>query len=84
MDSLEKIQNAFLNHLQAESTSGSKKPASYIRAITLLEDILPRKAPLEFQIADIWRLQSPNIIRALYEFVLINQRLGENGIFALA
>lgn len=76
------IKSAFEDHLRATSNLGSNKPASYIRAIELLVDILVRKAPAEFRATDIWGVQSPAAIRGLYEFVLINQRLKDKGIFA--
>lgn len=76
------VKTAFLNNLRTESHPGSNKPASYVRAIELLEDILARKAPPEFQMPTIWAVQSPDVIQRLYEFVLDNQRMQADGIFA--
>ncbi len=82
MPSLQRTQTAFLEFLRQESPSGSGKASSYIRALDLLSDILVRKGPKEFPAADVWSVRSPEYIQDLYDFVLLNQRLGDAGFFA--
>ncbi len=76
-----KYREAFIAFIKAENAEGSNRASSYIRAIELLDSILERKAPKEFNAKSIWTIASVKHIQSLYELVLEHQKLGEAGIF---
>lgn len=75
------LKDSFVAFIRAENAEGSNRAASYIRAIELLNDILKRKAPKEFNAESIWSISSARHIQSLYELVLEHQRLKNDGFF---
>jgi putative restriction endonuclease len=72
---------SFDEYLFQNNLPGSNKANSYRRALELLDPILRTKG-CEFQADhDIQAIQDPQRIRALYRFVLAQQKLGQDGIF---
>lgn len=74
-------KEAFSSYIREDSSDGSNRASSYIRAIELLDDILNRKAADLLAASSIWTISSPLKVHQLYVFILEQQRLGESGIF---
>lgn len=75
-------RDSFTAFIKDENAEGSNRASSYIRAIDLLDSILERKAPSEFNLGSIWENTSAQQIQLLYEYVLEQRRLGDEGIFS--
>jgi len=68
----------FVNESNRE---GSNKATSYIRALDMLGAILKERSNDFSGCSDIWTISSPELISQIYEYVLVQQREGERGIF---
>ena len=79
---MEHAKNSFDTFLHQGSPQSSNKAPSYVKALELLGPILERKASGELRVGDIWAVQSPQLIRRLYEYVCEERKKGEDGIFA--
>ncbi len=71
----------YTEYMIKENLDGSNKASSYLRALELLQPILIRKGDGFKDCSNIYGVQSVERITKLYEFILEQQRLGENGIF---
>lgn len=74
-------RDSFTTFIKSENRDGSNRASSYIRAIDLLDSIIERKAPKEFQFGSIWDISSAKHVQILYEYVLEQRRLDGDGIF---
>jgi len=72
----------FQDYLLTENKTGSNRASSYIRAIDLLDSILSRKAAAALGAESIWTISSAEQVHRLYQRILEQQRLGQDGIFA--
>lgn len=73
------MKELFTQFIYENNREKSNKASSYIRAIDLLCPILAKKSK-EFGIyADIWAIDSVEIISALYDYVLVEQRRYKKG-----
>jgi len=75
-------RTAFRDYLIAENKTGSNRASSHIRAIDLLDSILSRKAAATLGAESIWTISSAEQVHRLYQRILEQQRLGQDGIFA--
>jgi putative restriction endonuclease len=64
------------------SLTGSKKAASYLRALDLLGPVLVTHIGPYSSIGSLWEIRSVAQLNELYAYILDQQRLGEAGIFA--
>jgi len=70
------FKKAFSKHIHATNVVGSKKAASYIRALDLLNEMLKAK-PFDFSdCKNIWEVSSVERLQELYLFVLLEARKG--------
>ncbi|MCC5848724.1 MAG: HNH endonuclease [Verrucomicrobia bacterium] len=74
------LKNAFTIYIREQSSDGSNRASSYIRAIELLDSILRRKVAAALDVESIWTISSAEHVQRLYELVLKHQRLGQDGI----
>ncbi len=72
---------SFEDYLFQTNKPGSNKAASYLRAIELLSPILKAKGGDFREDHDVLTIDNPERIRSLYQFILEQQKLGEDGIF---
>lgn len=68
--------------MSVTNLEGSNKASSYIRAIELLDAILAKNGGSFADCHDVYAVDSVALISELYEFVLEQQRLAEDGMFA--
>ncbi len=76
------LKDAFTLYIREQSSDGSNRATSYIRAIDLLDSNLSRKAAAVLGAESIWTISSADQVHRLYQLVLEQQRLGQNGLFA--
>jgi len=72
---------SFAEYLQVTNTAGSGKASSYVRALDLLGPILAKPSSTFTDCSNIWDISSITRISELYKYVLVQQNLGEAGIF---
>ena len=70
----------YSQYMHGEGRAGSNKAASYIRALELLGPILAKTAQYS-DCSDVFGITSPQRVADLYEYVLEQQRLENDGIF---
>ncbi|MDD5209841.1 MAG: HNH endonuclease [Elusimicrobiales bacterium] len=66
------MKNLYSEYMKEQNLEGSNKASSYIRALDLLGPIVKK---------NIWAVKTPQQIEELYKEVLIQQNLGEKGVF---
>jgi putative restriction endonuclease len=71
------FKEAFSKHIHAANVDGSKKAASYIRALDLLIEML-KAEPFGFSDCEnIWKVNSVERLQELYIFVLMESKKGD-------
>jgi len=75
------IKKQFEEYLKQTSPDTSNKPSAYLKAMDLLTPVLKRKTSKLNNYSNIYDINSPKEIEELYNFILIEQREGERGIF---
>ncbi len=78
------MKKKYIDFAYATNKVGSRKAASYIRALELLDPILKEHSEFLDGVSDIWHVNSETKLNAIYDFVKAQKKLGENGIFAKA
>ena len=66
------MKTLYSQYMKEQNLEGSNKASSYIRALDLLGPIIK---------INIWAVKVPQQIQELYEEVLVQQNLGEKGLF---
>ena len=80
--SSDSLRTAYARSMVENSLTGSKKAASYLRALDLLGPVLVTHIGPFSSIGSLWEIRSVAQLNELYAYILDQQRLGEAGIFA--
>jgi len=75
------LRTVYSEYMRERNVQGSGQASSYIRALDLLVPILAKPKSKFAHFPNLWEIQSSTQISALYEYVLEQQRLGEDGLF---
>ncbi len=67
--------------MNGANVEGSGKASSYLRALDLLGPILAGNGSKFFADSNVWAIESVEQVAKLYEYILEQQRLGDDGIF---
>jgi putative restriction endonuclease len=73
------FKKAFSKHIHATNVDGSKKTASYIRAVDLLNEKLKVESFGFSDCENIWNVNSVDRLQELYLFVLMEGKNGDEG-----
>ncbi len=73
-ESSETTKKSFEDYLLRNNKTGSGKASSYIRALSLLEQLLDRQPQGFEHCCNIWKVESVSKLHELYEFVLIQAK----------
>ncbi len=75
------FRDKYSQYMNEQNVEGSGRASSYVRALDLLGPILAKSESLFPDCSNVWEIESLDRIADLYEYVLKQQRLGEEGIF---
>jgi len=73
------MKSQYTQFIEERNVTGSGKASSYIRAINLLCPILQKNSKEFACYADIWSIDSVEVISALYDYVIDQQKLFKQG-----
>lgn len=71
----------YSQYMDEQNAEGSNKASSYVRALELLGPILAKRSDRFLQCSNIFSIQSPKLVAELYEYILEQQNLSDDGIF---
>ncbi len=76
-----KRRSLYSQYMAELNVEGSGRASSYVRALDLLGPILAKSESTFPDCSDVWAIQSVERVADLYEYVIEQQRLGDDGIF---
>ena len=77
-------RDQYPQYMDEQNAEGSNKASSYVRALELLGPILAKRSAKFSKYSDVFAIQSVQLIDELYEYILEQQNLGDDGIFETA